>query len=305
MVSKTLAGFIALAVGADRGRPGPGGGRIVRAAPRAAACDVVAAENFYGNIAAQIGGSHVRGDARSCTDPNADPHLSSRAPGTASPSRRRALVIQNGVGYDSFMQKLEAAAPSSHRVVVTIAGVLGVTRRRRKPAPVVRRAQARPDRRGDRGGARAGRPGPPRRPIARASRRFEASLAPLDREVASIRARVRGHAGRLHRAGAGLPARRRRPASLTPAAFARAIEDGSEPSPAGRRADDRPVHRPPRAGAALQQPDRLPDHRPDPRRPPRSAGIPVVGVSETLPPGLTFQAWQLEQARALERALDR
>ena len=35
-----------------------------------------------------------------------------------------ALVIQNGVGYDSFMQKLEDAAPSSHRIVVTVADVL-------------------------------------------------------------------------------------------------------------------------------------------------------------------------------------
>ena len=37
----------------------------------------------------------------------------------------------------------------------------------------------------------------------------------------------------------------------------------------------------------------------------RSAGIPVVPVTETLPPGLTFQQWQLDQARALAAALAR
>jgi zinc/manganese transport system substrate-binding protein len=37
----------------------------------------------------------------------------------------------------------------------------------------------------------------------------------------------------------------------------------------------------------------------------RAAGIPVVGVSETMPPGQTFQAWQLSQARALDAALSR
>jgi zinc/manganese transport system substrate-binding protein len=35
----------------------------------------------------------------------------------------------------------------------------------------------------------------------------------------------------------------------------------------------------------------------------RAAGIPVIGVSETLPPGLTFQSWQIGQARALQAAL--
>jgi len=35
----------------------------------------------------------------------------------------------------------------------------------------------------------------------------------------------------------------------------------------------------------------------------RGAGVPVVGVTETLPPGMTFQQWQLSQIRALEHAL--
>ena len=35
----------------------------------------------------------------------------------------------------------------------------------------------------------------------------------------------------------------------------------------------------------------------------RQAGIPVVPVTETLPPGLTFQQWQLRQARAIASAL--
>ena len=35
----------------------------------------------------------------------------------------------------------------------------------------------------------------------------------------------------------------------------------------------------------------------------QAAGIPIIGVSETLPPGKTFQQWQLGQAQALQRAL--
>jgi zinc/manganese transport system substrate-binding protein len=37
----------------------------------------------------------------------------------------------------------------------------------------------------------------------------------------------------------------------------------------------------------------------------QAAGVPVVGVSETLPPGMSFQEWQLSQAEALQRALAR
>jgi zinc/manganese transport system substrate-binding protein len=37
----------------------------------------------------------------------------------------------------------------------------------------------------------------------------------------------------------------------------------------------------------------------------QAARIPIVGVSETLPPGRSFQQWQLSQAKALQRALAR
>ena len=91
---------------------------------------MVAAENFYGDIVSQIGGSRVAVTSI-LSDPNADPHLFEPGTRNGLAVSRAALVIQNGVGYDSFMQKLEEAAPSSHRIVVTIADVLGVHRRRR------------------------------------------------------------------------------------------------------------------------------------------------------------------------------
>src|SRR6266566_17530 len=87
--------------------------------------DVVAAENVYGNIAAQIGGRHVSVTSV-LTDPNADPHLFE--PGTANglAVARARVVIQNGLGYDAFMSRLERSAPSSSRTVVTISDVLGI-----------------------------------------------------------------------------------------------------------------------------------------------------------------------------------
>lgn len=301
MVSKTLAGFIALAVGLAAAGLGLAAGGS--SSPlRGERVHVVAAENFYGDIAVQIGGSHVA--VRSILiDPNADSHLFEPGTRNGLAVAQAALVIQNGVGYDSFMQKLEGAAPSSRRVVVTIADVLGVTGADRNPhlwydVPELGRIGA---------AIAAGldRADPAHRGAYRAGlARFEASLAPLDREVASIRARFGGTAvaytepvpGYLL-AAAGLR-------SLTPAAFARAIEDGSEPSPAAV-AQMTALFTGHRVRVLLENTQAVSPITARIRTAAAAARIPVVGVTETLPPGLTFQAWQLDQARALERALRR
>ena len=86
---------------------------------------VVAAENVYGDIVRQIGGSHVSVTSV-LSDPNADPHLFEPGTRNGLAVSEAQLVIQNGLGYDAFMDKLERATPSSHRLVLTIADVLGV-----------------------------------------------------------------------------------------------------------------------------------------------------------------------------------
>src|SRR5438094_142975 len=84
---------------------------------------VIAAENMWGNIAAQIGGTHA-GVASIITDPDADPHLYASNPRDAARLAQANLVIVNGLGYDDFAGKLLAAAPSSKRHVLSIARVL-------------------------------------------------------------------------------------------------------------------------------------------------------------------------------------
>src|ERR1700758_1263495 len=66
---------------------------------------VVAAENFWGSIAAQVGGSHV--DVTSIiVDPNADPHAYEPTTQDARTVADAQYVIYNGVGYDPWMDKL-------------------------------------------------------------------------------------------------------------------------------------------------------------------------------------------------------
>src|SRR3954466_13179668 len=86
---------------------------------------VVAAENAYGDVAAQIGGTHVSVTSI-LSDPNADPHLFEPGTHNALAVATARVAIQNGAGYDDFMGKLERAAPNGKRTVVTIADALGV-----------------------------------------------------------------------------------------------------------------------------------------------------------------------------------
>jgi len=85
---------------------------------------VVAGENFWGSIAAQLGGSKV--SVRSVvTDPNADPHEYESSTEDARAFAEADFVILNGAGYDDWGQKLLDANSSSHRTVLNIAQLLG------------------------------------------------------------------------------------------------------------------------------------------------------------------------------------
>ena len=72
---------------------------------------VAAAENVYGNIASQIGGPHVSVTSL-LTSPSADPHLFEPSTSSGLAVADANVVLQNGLGYDAFMTRLENAAPS-------------------------------------------------------------------------------------------------------------------------------------------------------------------------------------------------
>jgi zinc/manganese transport system substrate-binding protein len=85
---------------------------------------VVAAENFWGSIAAQLGGSKANVQSV-VSDPNADPHEYASSTNDARAFADADLVILNGAGYDDWGRKLLAANPSSNRRVVTVAQLVG------------------------------------------------------------------------------------------------------------------------------------------------------------------------------------
>jgi zinc/manganese transport system substrate-binding protein len=85
----------------------------------------VGAENQYANVIAQVGGKYVTVRAIE-SNPNADPHAYQANPGIAQLVGAARIVVQNGLGYDSFMNKIEAAAPNSSRRVIEVQKLLGL-----------------------------------------------------------------------------------------------------------------------------------------------------------------------------------
>src|SRR5689334_3202557 len=84
---------------------------------------VVAAENFYGDVAAQIGGRYV--DVSSIlVNPDQDPHLFEASPSVARALSAARIVIYNGAEYDPWMTQLLGAARSADRQVIVAADLL-------------------------------------------------------------------------------------------------------------------------------------------------------------------------------------
>jgi zinc/manganese transport system substrate-binding protein len=81
---------------------------------------VVAAQNFYGDIARQIGGDRVT-VVSIMSNPDQDPHLFETTPGVARQIADARVVIINGADYDPWMDKLMAATPRPGRAVINAA----------------------------------------------------------------------------------------------------------------------------------------------------------------------------------------
>ncbi len=74
-----------------------------------ATINAVGAENEYANVIEQIGGKYVKVTAIE-SNPNTDPHTFEASPSVAQTVSAASLLIENGVGYDTYMEKIESAS---------------------------------------------------------------------------------------------------------------------------------------------------------------------------------------------------
>ena len=261
---------------------------------------MVAAENFWGNIAAQIGGTHVKVTSI-ISDPSADPHQYESDARDADAVAHARVVIENGLGYDNFMSDL-LGGTNGNRNVINAAKVLGITGNNTNPhlwydTPRVHQVAAAI-------AAQLAAVDPANKAAyAQNLATFDTSLQPILAAINTIKTRYAhtpvAYTERVP--GYLLAAANLNVAS--PPGFAQAIEDGTEPSAADTTAMDTLMtdHQAKVLLYNAQATSPLTQHVRDLAR---QAGIPIVGVTETLPPSEhTFQDWQLHQVQALLNAL--
>jgi zinc/manganese transport system substrate-binding protein len=87
---------------------------------------VVAAENFWGSLITQLGGTRVSVTSI-VSDPNADPHEYESNTGDAIAIANAQLVIINGAGYDTWAQQLIASSNTPHQVVLNVQELVNQT----------------------------------------------------------------------------------------------------------------------------------------------------------------------------------
>lgn len=259
---------------------------------------VVAAENFYAGVAQAIGGEHVQVDSI-LNSPNQDPHLFEISPADARRIADAAVVIYNGLGYDTWMTRLLAASGDGDRTVIEVARLTGY-RRGDNPhiwyaphtMPTLARHLA----------ATLARLDPTHKAnYARALDDFTHNLAPLGRAIDSVRARYRGTSVTATEPVFGLMAKALG-LTMRNVGFQRAIMNDTDPSPSQMIAFERDL-RDHQVRAVIYNRQvtnplitRLLDIA-------RDVGVPTVGVTETAPPDTTYAAWMTDQIEALAAAL--
>ena len=259
---------------------------------------VVAAENFYGDIARQIGGDRVSVVSVMNT-PDQDPHLFETTPGVVRQIAAAQIVILNGANYDSWMDKLLAAGPRRDRIVVNAARLTGYKAGDNPhlwydPAtmPAVAAGIADAFAKAD---------------VAHASdysTRLKIVLAALDQvaqRVAQLKAKHGGTPvtatepvfGPMARA-LGLTMRNER--------FQLSMMNDTEPSARDVAAFENDLKE--RKVRLLiynsQVSEKLTERLLDIAK---RAKVPVIGVTETMPPNVKFQDWLLGELEALDKAL--
>jgi zinc/manganese transport system substrate-binding protein len=262
---------------------------------------VVAAENFWGSIARQVGGPRVE-VASIVGNPNADPHDYEPTAADARTLAGARMAIVNGVGYDAWATKLLSANPVDGRAVLDVGKLAGVPAggnpHRWYSPPDVQRviAQLSADyQRLDPGHAAY---------YAQRRRAFEQrGLGEYSRLIDRIRSRYAGVAVGASESIFVPLAQALGLRLLTPDRFLNAISEGTDPAAQDKASVDRQIGgRQIKVWVYNSQ-----NATPDIQRlnaAARRAGIPVVTVTETLTPaGASFQDWQVRELRQLAAAL--
>jgi len=260
---------------------------------------VVAAENFYGDIVKQLGGSHVQ-VLSILSDPNADPHEYESNVQDGIAVAKANLVIENGDGYDTWMDKLLSASPNKNRVVLvgtqiadhklpdnphvwygfenvkTIAGKIVAVLKQKDPADASEFDQN--------------------------IKTFDNSLQPLEQKISDIKAKYNNTPVGLTETIYLYQTQPEGLNVLTPYEFDKAIAEGNDPSADDvAKANDQITKK--QVKVLIYNEQTITPITTNLQNEAKQQNIPLVSVWETLPKGKNYQTWMMDQLTSLENAL--
>ena len=268
------------------------------AQPVAPTISIVAAENFYGDVAQQLTGSNATVTSI-LSNPDEDPHLFEASPSVARSLSAAAIAVYNGADYDPWMTKLLAASSSANRKVIVVANLIHKKAGDNPhlwydPATMPTYAKAL-------AAALTERDPNNKSDYDRRLQTFLASLHPLDTKIAELRSKFAGSPvtatepvfGYMATA-LGLKMRNER--------FQLAVMNNTEPRASDVAAFENDLRKhqvrllfynSQASDAAAQRMVQIAQQE----------KIPVVGVTETEPAGTTFQNWMTGELNAVSDAL--
>jgi zinc/manganese transport system substrate-binding protein len=271
------------------------------AANSSATITAVGAENEYASVIGQVGGKYVHVSAVE-SNPNTDPHTFEASASVANLISSAGLVVQNGLGYDTYMNKIEAAAPNSGRKVIDVQHLLGLPDSTPNPhlwykpttMPAVAKAVATD--------LAALQPAHKAYFTARAAA-FDRSLQPWYHLIAAFKAQYPGTPVATTEPVGDYLLQAAGTRNLTPFAFQSDVMNGVDPAPqyvslqnglfSGHKVKVFLYNQ--QVTDSLTASFLAAAHK---------NGIPVVGVYETMPePGYTYQSWMVAETTALQRAV--
>jgi zinc/manganese transport system substrate-binding protein len=266
--------------------------------PTHAAVKIVAAENFYGDVAGQIGGDYVRVTSI-LTNPDQDPHLFTANVATAKAVADAQIVIYSGIDYDPWMEQMNAAHPNLARVALNVSALIHASEGDNphiwydpKTMPVLAKKLV----------ALLSKTDPAHAADYAANlKKFLATLQPLNDKIAALRVK-----------GAGTDVIATEPVfgymsdalglKMHDMGFQNHVMNNVEPT-AGETEEFETLLKTKKVKVLFynaQASDPVAARMQDVAK---ASGVPVVGVCETEPAGLTYVPWMLSQLDALDQAL--
>ena len=290
MVGMAIVGVIAGCSTASSATSPPGGH-----------VDIVAAENFWGSIAAQLGGSKVAVTSI-VSDPNADPHDYQSSTSNARAFATANYVILNGAGYDSWAQALLSANPESGRTVLSVADLLG---KKEGDNPHFWYSPTYVGQVADRITSDLGSLDPSDAAYFQMQRSsFEEALRPYHDRIAAIKTQF---AGRRIAATESIVVYLCDALGLnliSPPEFMKAVAEGNDP-PTDTVSEFQRQLQSKQATVLVFNEQTATDVTTNVKKLATQQGVPVVGVTETIQPSdATFEAWMVGELNDIQNALN-